>query len=71
MKTCTAITRRDGALLWKIVEHGPRGGAQVWYAERREGDSEPTGWETWAQSQREAGGRIYPAGTFPRGGLYR
>lgn len=69
--TYTAITTRTGTELWKLERRGPRGGREVLYAERRPSATEPTGWELWSDTQRDAGGSMSPAGTFPHAGLYR
>lgn len=66
----TAIVTRDGKPLWRCVELGPRGGRRHMYAERRDGDAAPTGYELWSYRQRDAGGYCSSATIFPAHGLY-
>jgi len=70
MEIAVPVTVR-GRMLWKRNETGPRGGHQVWYAERRDGQNRPNRWELWSSTARNAGGYASSAGTFPHAGLYR
>lgn len=58
----TAITTRGGALLWKRVNAGPRGGAETLYQSRNSTDVEPSSWRLWCSTQREAA-EFQPVGT--------
>jgi hypothetical protein len=68
MTTTTPIITRNGRLLWR-QSNGTRRSTR--YAERFPGQTQPTGWELWSETQRDAGGRAYPAGVFPVAGIYR
>jgi len=65
--TTTAIVTRTGRMLWRRSEGSRR---STRYADRSPHQTAPNGWELWSDTQRDAGGRIYPAGTFPHAGLY-
>lgn len=42
------VRRADGALLWRSVESGPRGGRRVLWAPRRPGEARPSAWVVWS-----------------------
>lgn len=74
MKTYEKKTIR-GHDLWKMTSAGKRGGKDVAWAARRQGDDAPTGWELWCGTAKQCiddgGGYLSTAGAVPHAGIFR
>lgn len=49
------VVRRDGRLMWRSVERGPRGGSYVLWTSRLPGETVPSPWAIWSRRARDVG----------------